>query len=1166
MCAEKSANEPYFKDNGLESFNHHKHLIFDAETTLTIEELFQMLERTFDDYHNREKLRCILPLIHKNIHLFLIRDYDKYDIGNVLYEFYKMHKEDEEDIMIVVQIVYQVLNSIHMYKENKDNIKVSGKVFIELAKRLLSASDRQLVSNIIACIQLYANTNTENNNLFHQIWSSLKANSISGKTHIDIFIQLFDEFSQIQADLCSDMAVITTIQSLLKSSQRDDRKCGYYLFKKILQSFMISSKKANSQQIEKSWLTYITILENLEENQSHLILPSLKNLQDLIVGKQMESSWMDILFSRIINHKNNLALRWSLEFFLTTFTSNDLHMNVLKELLEACNSNILYNCEGYFLDKKYFLSFLKGDLSHLYVLLGDINWKSVPLHNLLSILENNDLPPSITYDQVLKIVSRVRALQDCHIRQASVIIVNRLFRDIVEKMTLMEYIMYVETLYNTSDRHNIYEQFYKKIPGHIENLQQANGNIFKGRFYEILVANIEDTSPMELADALKKIPLSKHGWLKFLPFHFDLKSGNDLQFTALYGINLNDCISSSLKQIFEYFDFHLSCNPDDKNEIEQRRISAIAFYIHQLQTLDHVDENTLKVLFNYKLTEKMIEKLCMCLETTNKCLDKWIIENLIDLVASVRNENEGCYSLCSYLERNELCNEYISNMLEKCPRFVTKCKSNILKHLNSTDFYCSNVKKGESRIEESYRVKHIGQIDTSLRKIWLLQISLHSDVHYLFSLIKRHKDISRKKTRYFANSYEHRIKMRIALGIAACISSGRVHISHEIFDELWDILLKENNQLNVNYIYEYIIGIRDMRKEVFLKKLQECHSLTSSQQVSILSAFYTFCMSQHDLLTSDDRGLIVMNLMALTMGANFHTRLFAQMVLQNLLETDEFNGLPCGRQIMQSISIATQGKLEEQLDDMRLLLYKFAHATTAWSVILYVTHAPYDEIIDPSNSHKHPTELQKRIDNLRLSFLKKIENTPEDVLEQNSIDQVQRKMNPITDVLETNNLIVYPEKENHNQMFVIASLIDKLPNLGGIARTCEVLGIKNLVMDSKKDIEKNDFKNLSMTAEKTLNIIEVKPRDLRDFIMDKQKEGFALVGAEQTSNSENFVNFKFPEKCILLLGHEKDGIPPNLLGLLDHAVEIPQFGHVRSLNVHVTGALFMWEFCKQRLV
>lgn len=48
--------------------------------------------------------------------------------------------------------------------------------------------------------------------------------------------------------------------------------------------------------------------------------------------------------------------------------------------------------------------------------------------------------------------------------------------------------------------------------------------------------------------------------------------------------------------------------------------------------------------------------------------------------------------------------------------------------------------------------------------------------------------------------------------------------------------------------------------------------------------------------------------------------------------------------------------------------------------------------------------------------------------------------------------------------------------------------------------------------------------------------------------------------------NEKDGIPANLLSLLDVAVEIPQFGVIRSLNVHVTGALFIWEYAKQHNV
>lgn len=58
----------------------------------------------------------------------------------------------------------------------------------------------------------------------------------------------------------------------------------------------------------------------------------------------------------------------------------------------------------------------------------------------------------------------------------------------------------------------------------------------------------------------------------------------------------------------------------------------------------------------------------------------------------------------------------------------------------------------------------------------------------------------------------------------------------------------------------------------------------------------------------------------------------------------------------------------------------------------------------------------------------------------------------------------------------------------------------------------------SMTAEKTLNIMEVKPGELTAFLLEKQSMGYKIVGAEQTAYSVNFTDFKFPEKCVLLLG------------------------------------------------
>ena len=48
--------------------------------------------------------------------------------------------------------------------------------------------------------------------------------------------------------------------------------------------------------------------------------------------------------------------------------------------------------------------------------------------------------------------------------------------------------------------------------------------------------------------------------------------------------------------------------------------------------------------------------------------------------------------------------------------------------------------------------------------------------------------------------------------------------------------------------------------------------------------------------------------------------------------------------------------------------------------------------------------------------------------------------------------------------------------------------------------------------------------------------------------------------------NERGGIPVELIQLLDICVEIPQLGIVRSLNVHVSGALLIWEYTRQRLL
>lgn len=158
------------------------------------------------------------------------------------------------------------------------------------------------------------------------------------------------------------------------------------------------------------------------------------------------------------------------------------------------------------------------------------------------------------------------------------------------------------------------------------------------------------------------------------------------------------------------------------------------------------------------------------------------------------------------------------------------------------------------------------------------------------------------------------------------------------------------------------------------------------------------------------------------------------------------------------------------------------------------------------------------------------------------------------------------QKSSAGNLIVVASLIDKAPNLGGLCRTCEIFGVQTLVLGNSHVMEDIQFKSLSVSAGKWMNIEEVRMSELKSYLASMRHEGYTLVGVEQTANSENLTRYQFPHKSLLLLGNEKEGIPVELIQMLDVCVEIPQVGVIRSLNVHVSGALLVWEYTRQRVL
>eukprot|EP00742_Colponemidia_sp_Colp-10_P013954 GILJ01015798.1.p1 GENE.GILJ01015798.1~~GILJ01015798.1.p1 ORF type:complete len:123 (-),score=18.61 GILJ01015798.1:153-521(-) len=112
-------------------------------------------------------------------------------------------------------------------------------------------------------------------------------------------------------------------------------------------------------------------------------------------------------------------------------------------------------------------------------------------------------------------------------------------------------------------------------------------------------------------------------------------------------------------------------------------------------------------------------------------------------------------------------------------------------------------------------------------------------------------------------------------------------------------------------------------------------------------------------------------------------------------------------------------------------------------------------------------------------------------------------------------------------------------------------------------VKEDSFKRVSVTAEKWVPLLEVQRRNLSKYLQQKTRDGYTIVGVEQTAHSKPLQTFSFPRNAVLVLGQEQSGIPADILASVDVCVEIPQLGVIRSLNAHVSASIVIWEYVKQ---
>lgn len=148
---------------------------------------------------------------------------------------------------------------------------------------------------------------------------------------------------------------------------------------------------------------------------------------------------------------------------------------------------------------------------------------------------------------------------------------------------------------------------------------------------------------------------------------------------------------------------------------------------------------------------------------------------------------------------------------------------------------------------------------------------------------------------------------------------------------------------------------------------------------------------------------------------------------------------------------------------------------------------------------------------------------------------------------------------------VIGSLVENPHNLGGLSRVAEIFGASALYLQDRKVLSNKDFTNVAVSSHLHLTILPLSPADMPAFVAERRSEGFTIVGIEQTDRSVilGSPDASLPEKVVLVVGSEKEGIPAMMLTECDLLVEIPQKGITRSLNVQTAVSIVLYEHARQ---
>ncbi len=147
--------------------------------------------------------------------------------------------------------------------------------------------------------------------------------------------------------------------------------------------------------------------------------------------------------------------------------------------------------------------------------------------------------------------------------------------------------------------------------------------------------------------------------------------------------------------------------------------------------------------------------------------------------------------------------------------------------------------------------------------------------------------------------------------------------------------------------------------------------------------------------------------------------------------------------------------------------------------------------------------------------------------------------------------------ERPRELVVVCGPMRSNINLSRIVRACGCCGVsKVFCAGSGRVIEK--------IARDGKNQVEISVhRSLPPLLKTLRNDGYRLVGLEQASISRSLYTYGFKRRTALIIGNERNGVPEEVLGMVDDVVEIPVYGLPFSHNAATATAITIYEYCRQ---